>query len=85
MRNENNFVINKEKGAGLICDIHPYGSDIWTISLRMRRKLTAADMCFCRRILGNPWLEHVNKVDVLNRITVEKTFTLKIRRKQLDK
>ena len=52
----------------LACYIYPiltYGSESWTISPCMERRLEATEMWFYRRMLNISWAQHVRNVNVL--------------------
>ena len=45
-----------------------YGSESWTISSRMKRRLEAIEMWFYRRMLRISWTQHVSNYEVLRRM-----------------
>ena len=60
-----------------------YGSEIWTISSRMRRRLEATEMWFYRRMLRISWTQHVSNYEVLRRMQTKRRLMLDIRKRQL--
>ncbi|MGX9987587.1 reverse transcriptase domain-containing protein [Soonwooa purpurea] len=60
-----------------------YGSESWTISSRMRRRLEATEMWFYRRMLRISWTQHVSNYEVLRRMQTKRRLMLDIRKRQL--
>ena len=70
----------------LYCYVIPvllYGSESWTISSRMRRRLEAIEMWFYRRMLRISWTQHVSNYEVLRRMQTRRRLMLDIRKRQL--
>lgn len=57
-----------------------YGSECWTIFSQMR-KLEAAKIWFHRRITKIPWTEWVSNKEVFEKMAIERTLLLRIRKK----
>ena len=71
----------------LSCYVIPvltYGSEGWTISAAMERRIDAAEMWFLRRMLKVTWYSHTTNEDVLRRAGCEKSLLVTIRKRQLE-
>ena len=55
-----------------VIPILTYGSECWTISPNMERKLEATEMWFHRRMLHISWKDHVTNDEVLRRGRTER-------------
>ena len=60
-----------------------YGSETWTITPTLRRRLEATEMWFLRRMLRIPWTDHITNEEVLRRAKCQRKLILNIRRRQL--
>ena len=60
-----------------------YGSECWTISQNMERKLEATEMWFHRRMLHISWKDHVTHYEVLRRGRTERKLMNRIRAGQM--
>ena len=60
-----------------------YGSESWTISSRMKRRLEAIEMWFYRRMLRISWTQHVSNYEGLRRMQTRRKLKLDIRKRQL--
>ena len=70
----------------LHCYIHPvlmYGSEAWTITSDIRKRLESCEMWFLRRMLRIPWADKVTNEEVLQRAAVERKLIGEIRTRQL--
>ena len=61
-----------------------YGSECWTISSEMEKKLEAMEMWCYRKILRLSWTEKVTNEGVLKRVRKERTLMKRIRKRQLE-
>ena len=69
----------------LNCYVYPiltYGSESWTISPTMQRKIEASEMWFYRRMLRISWTQHISNNDVLCRAGTRRTILHTIRDRQ---
>ena len=66
-----------------VIPILPYGSECWSISPNMERKLEATEMWFHRRMLHISWKDHVTNDDVLGRGRTERKLMNRIRTWQM--
>ena len=66
-----------------VIPILTYGSECWTISPNMERKLEAAEMWFHRRMLHISWKDHVTNDEVLRRGRTERKLMNRIRAGQM--
>ena len=66
-----------------VIPILTYGSECWTISPNMERKLEATEMWFHRRMLHISWKDHVTNDDVLRRGRTERKLMNRIRAGQM--
>ena len=60
-----------------------YGSESWTITATLRKKLEAIEMWFLRRMLRISWTEHVKNEEVLRRSKCDRFLLSTIRKNQL--
>ena len=60
-----------------------YGSECWTISPVMHKKLEAAEMWFYRRILRISYTEHITNEEVLRRMSTRRQLIFVIRTQQM--
>ena len=60
-----------------------YGSESWTISAEMKRKLEAMEMCCYRRMLKISWTEFVSNKKVLGQVREEQRILASIAQRQL--
>ena len=60
-----------------------YGSECWTISPTMRKRLEAVEMWFYRRMLRLSWTEHTTNEEVLTRANAKRSLINIIRERQL--
>ena len=67
-----------------VFSILTYGSECWTISKEIERRIAAAEMWFFRRILKVSWTERVSNDEVLRRAGVERSLLKSIRKRQLE-
>ena len=61
-----------------------YGSECWTISSEMEKKVEAMEMWCYRRTLRLSWTKKVTNEEVLKRIGKERTLMKRIRKRQLE-
>ncbi|XP_069972232.1 uncharacterized protein [Penaeus vannamei] len=61
-----------------------YGSECWTISAQMEKRLEATEMWFFRRMLRISWTDHVTNQEILQRVGRKKTLMMTLRRRQLE-
>ena len=66
-----------------VIPILTYGSECWTISPNMERKLEATEMWFHRRMLRIYWKDHVTNDEVLRRGRTERKLINRIRAGQM--
>ena len=66
-----------------VIPILTYGSECWTISPNMERKLEATEMWFHRRMLHISWKDHVTNDEVLRRGRTERKLMNRIRAGQM--
>lgn len=57
-----------------------YGSECWTISAQMAKRLEATEMWFFRRMLRISWTDHVTNQEILQRVGRKKTLMMTLRR-----
>jgi hypothetical protein len=60
-----------------------YGSECWTISPTMKKRLEAVEMWFYRRMLRISWTEHATNEEVLTRANAKRGLMNIIRERQL--
>ena len=60
-----------------------YGSEAWTISNTMKKRLDALEMWFLRRMLRVSWRDHVTNDEVLRRAQTNRTLLRTIRARQM--
>ena len=60
-----------------------YGSESWTISTDMEKRLEAAEMWFLRRILAVPWTARESNESIMNRFKWKRCLINTIRYRQL--
>jgi len=76
----------KIKTRLLRCYILPiliYGSEGWTISATMNKRLEASEMWFLRRILRISYVDHVTNDEVLKRANAKRSLINTIRDRQM--
>ena len=61
-----------------------YGSECWTISSEMEKKLEAMEMWCYRRMLRLSWTKKVTNEEVLKRVGKGRTLMKRIRKRQLE-
>ena len=61
-----------------------YGSECWTISSEMEKKLEAMEMWCYRRMLRLSWTRKVTNEEVLKRVGEGRTLMKRIRKRQLE-
>ena len=69
----------------LHCYVYPiltYGSECWTISPPMKKKLEAAEMWFYRRMWRISWTQHISNSEVLRWSGTERKLMKDIRQRQ---
>ena len=70
----------------LNCYIYPvlmYGSEAWSITSDMRKRLESCEMWFLRRMMRIPWTDRVTNEEVLRRAGVERKLIMEIRIRQM--
>ena len=70
----------------LHCCIHPvllYGSEAWTITSDLRKRLDSCEMWFLRRMIRIPWTDKSTNEEVLQRAGVERKLIGEIRTRQM--
>ena len=60
-----------------------YGSECWTISATMEKRLESCEMWFLRRMLRISFTEHTSDEKVLERCNAERTLIKTIRKRQM--
>ena len=60
-----------------------YGSECWTISSQMTKKLEAVELWFYRRILKVSWTSHQINEEILKRMNTTGTLRKTIRQRQI--
>ena len=83
---KNKNITIETRNRVLQCYVIPiltYGSECWTISPNMERKLEATEMWFHRRILHISWKDHVTNDEVLRRGRTERKLMNRIRAGQM--
>ena len=65
-----------------IIPILTYGSECWTVSSTMRKRIEASEMWFLRRILRISWTRHVSNEEILQIAKTQRTIWTDIRGKQ---
>ena len=60
-----------------------YGSETWTISKKMQKRLEAAEMWFLRRMLKTSWTEKKTNEDILNKMDTSRSLMATILTRQL--
>ena len=60
-----------------------YGSECWTISQTMEKRLQSVEMWFYRRMLRISWTDHMSNEKVLAKAGTRKKFVETIRKRQL--
>ena len=60
-----------------------YGSESWTLSKQMEKRLEAFEMWCWRRLLKISWTERISNEEVLRRMGVERELIVKIRASQM--
>jgi hypothetical protein len=71
----------------LDCYVYPvlmYGSEAWSITSDMKRRLESCEMWFLRRMMKISWTEKVCNEDVLTRAEVKRKLMSNIRVKQIE-
>ena len=61
-----------------------YGSECWTISKTLQKRLEAVEMWFYRRILRISYKDHITNEEVLTRMFTRRTLMYRIRKQQLE-
>ena len=61
-----------------------YGSECWTISIEMNKRLEAAEMWFYRRILRVSYADHITNEEVLDRLSITRQLINQIRKRQIE-
>ena len=61
-----------------------YGSECWTISSEMEKKLEAMKMWYNRRMLRLSWTKKLMNEEVLKRVGKERKLMKRIRKRQLE-
>ena len=74
---------NKVKSVTLLHIFYPYGSECWTISKTMEKRLQSAEMWFYRRMLRVSWTNHKSNSEVLSMAGTERKLIQAMRRRQL--
>ena len=70
----------------LQCYVHPvlmYGSEAWTITTDMKKRLDSCEMWFFRQMLKIKWTDRVSNENVLRRANVNHKVLSNIRIRQL--
>ena len=67
---------------GFVWSTLMYGSEAWTISNTMKKRLDALEMWFLRRMLRVSWRDHVTNDEVLRRAQTNRTLLRTIRPRQ---
>ena len=70
----------------LECYVYPvlmYGSESWTISSSMKKRLESCELWFLRRMMRIPWVDRVRNKDVLRRAGTHRKLIKDIRVRQL--
>ena len=60
-----------------------YGSECWTISQTMEKRLQSVEMWFYRRMLRISWTEHMSNEEVLAKAGTRRKLVVTIRKRQL--
>ena len=90
---ESNLVLKDRKlSLGTTCKVLEcyvmstlmYGSECWTISSEMEKKLEAMEMWCYRRMLKLSWTKKVTNEEVLKRVGKGRTIMKRIRNTQLE-
>ena len=66
-----------------LVSILTYGSECWTISATMEKRLESCEMWFLRRMLRISFTEHTSDEKVLERCNAERTLVKTIRKRQM--
>ena len=66
-----------------LVSILTYGSECWTISATMEKRLESCEMWFLRRMLRISFTEHMSDEKVLERCNAERTLIKTIRKRQM--
>ena len=70
----------------LYCYVHPvlmYGSEAWTITTDMKKRLASCEMWFIRQMMKIKWTDRVSNEEVLRRATVNQKLLSEIRIRQM--
>ena len=70
----------------LECYVYPvlmYGSEAWSITSDIKRRLESCEMWFLRKMMKIPWTDRVCNEDVLSRAQVKRKLMDDIRVRQL--
>lgn len=67
-----------------VFSILTYGSECWTISQSMEKRLEAAEMWFLRRMMRISWIERLTNQEVLERAGAKRFLLTGIRKRQLE-
>ena len=82
-----NRTLGKEAGLRVLhCYIHPvlmYGSEAWSITSDLRKRLDSCEMWFLRRMMRIPWTDKLTNEEVLQRAVVERKLVGEIRTRQM--
>ena len=84
---KNHKIALNTKQRLLQCYIYPvllYGSECWTISSNMQKKLEATEMWFYRRILKVSYTEHMTNETVLDKMKTQRQLINRIRKLQME-
>ena len=71
----------------LVCYVYPvlmYGSEAWSITSDIQRRLESCEMWFLRRMMRIQWTDKVSNEDVLSRAQVKRKLMNEIRVRQLN-
>ena len=84
---KNNKISMSTKNRMLNCyvfSILTYGSEYWTISNDMEKRIEAAEMWFLRKMMRISWTERITNVEVLERAGTKRYLLRIIRKRQLE-
>ena len=65
-----------------IIPIFTYGSECWSVSSTMRKRIEALEMWFLRRMLRISWTRHVSNEEILQIAKTQRTIWTDIRERQ---
>lgn len=75
--------VKKHIGRTMVESVLSYGSEVWTLSAEMKRKINTVEMDYLRRSEGISRLQRINNEDIRQRANAHETILERIERRGL--